>query len=184
MSLQIKILIGYIILMAVIGSMTAILLYERCRMQEIEMETTEIRHIRNRINTVHRHITDLAMRSESIIVWEEADYLAYHRSRLLTDSLLRVLKFRCREYVWPVQIDTLRSLLADKEIRLRHLMRSLEYQDERDSLLVNHLPEMVRQATRIRTVKRRKEGLAGLFGGKKNSRYCLPPINFMLSATV
>ena len=167
MSLQIKILIGYIILMAVIGSMTAILLYERCRMQEIEMETTEIRHIRNRINTVHRHITDLAMRSESIIVWEEADYLAYHRSRLLTDSLLRVLKFRCREYVWPVQIDTLRSLLADKEIRLRHLMRSLEYQDERDSLLVNHLPEMVRQATRIRTVKRRKEGLAGLFGGKK-----------------
>ena len=168
MSLQIKILVGYIILMAVIGSMTVILLHERERLQEIEAETAETGYIRSDINTVHRHIMELATRGESIVLWESTDYLAYRQSRLLTDSLLQGLKLRCKEYVRPVQIDTLRCLLVDKEAHLKHLMQSFERQGERDSLLINHLPGLARRATRIRTVKQRKEGLAGLFGGKKN----------------
>lgn len=166
MSLQVKILIGYIILIAVIGSMTAILLHEQRRMQEIGEETVEIRHIRNDINTVHRRIMELAMFGESIVVWEETDYLAYRQIRLMTDSLLQALKSRCREYARPFRIDTLRSLLASKEAHLRHLMRSIGRQTERDSLLISRLPGLARQATRIRTVKRKKEGLAGLLGGK------------------
>ena len=59
-SLQNKILLGYLLLVAVISSMTAILLHERKRMHEIEAETTEIRKIRKDINTVHRRITELA----------------------------------------------------------------------------------------------------------------------------
>lgn len=50
-SLQNKILLGYLLLVAVISSMTAILLHERKRMHEIEAETTEIRKIRKDINT-------------------------------------------------------------------------------------------------------------------------------------
>ncbi len=166
-SLQIKILVGYVILMAVIGSMTVILLYERQRMREIETETSEIRRVRRDINMVRRHIVELATRGESIVVWEEADYLAYRQSRLLTDSLLQALKPRCEAYVRPDQIDTLRCLLADKESHLRRLMHDIERQGERDSLLINHLPGVARRATRIRTVRRKKDGVAGLFGGKK-----------------
>ena len=46
-------------------------------------------------------------------------------------------------------------------------MEAIEQQGEADSLLVNHLPEVARRATRIRTVKQKKSGLAGVFGGKK-----------------
>lgn len=66
-SLQNKILLGYLLLVAVISSMTAILLHERKRMHEIEAETTEIRKIRKDINTVHRRITELATHGESVI---------------------------------------------------------------------------------------------------------------------
>ena len=48
-----------------------------------------------------------------------------------------------------------------------HIMEAKEQQGEADSLLVNHLPEVAKRATRIRTVKQKKSGLAGVFGGKK-----------------
>ena len=84
-----------------------------------------------------------------------------------TDSLLQALKPHCRDYVCPAQIDTLRTLLAEKEAHLLHLTEILARQDAADSLLVNHLPEVARRATRIRTVRQKKSGLAGVLGGKK-----------------
>lgn len=42
-NLRIRILFGYIILMAVIGSMAAILIHERKRMQEVGTEATRVR---------------------------------------------------------------------------------------------------------------------------------------------
>ena len=77
------------------------------------------------------------------------------------------MKFHCAAYVHPVQIDTLRSLLASKEEHLRHIMSVFERQEETDSLLVNHLPEVAKRATRVRTVQQKKKGIAGFFGGKK-----------------
>lgn len=165
--LQYKILSGYITLVAVIASMAAILVHERERTREIEAESAEIRQVRRDINAVHRHITRLATLGESVIGWEEADSTRYRTLRLRTDSLLQALKPHCRDYVRPAQIDTLRTLLAEKETHLLYLTEILARQDEADSLLVNHLPEVARRATRIRTVKQKKSGLAGVLGGKK-----------------
>lgn len=152
---------------AVIASMTAILVHERQRVREIEAESAEIRQVRRDINAVHRHITRLATLGESVIGWKEADSTRYCALRLRTDSLLQALKPHCRDYVRPAQIDTLRTLLAEKEAHLLHLTEILARQDEADSLLVNQLPEVARRATRIRTVRQKKSGLAGVFGGKK-----------------
>ena len=156
--------------MAVIASMVAILLHERKRLREIEAETVKIRPVRLDINKAHRRITGLAIRGESVVAWEEADYRDYRRHRLLTDSLLQTLKPHCREYVRPGQIDTLRHLLAEKETHLRHIMQSLDHRDERDSLLATQLPEVARRATRVRTIRQKKKGIAGLFGKKEEIR--------------
>lgn len=153
--------------MAVIASMAVILVHERERIREIEAESAEIRQVRYDINAAHRHITRLATLGESVIGWEKADTTRYRALRLRTDSLLQALKPHCRDYVRPAQIDTLRTLLAEKEAHLLHLTQILARQDEADSLLVNHLPEVARRATRIRTVKQKKSGLAGVLGGKK-----------------
>ena len=167
MTIQHRILSGYIILMAVIASMTAILVHERERVREIEAESAEIRQVRSDINSVHRHITRLAILGEGVIGWEDADSTRYRILRLRTDSLLQALKPHCTAYVLPSQIDTLRTLLAEKEAHLLHIMEVFIRQDAADSLLVNHLPKVARRATRIRTVRQKKSGLAGIFGGKK-----------------
>ena len=165
-SLSIKILSGYIILMAVIGCMVAILIHERQRMREIEADVSEIRKMRQCISVVQHHITKLAILGESVIDWEEVDYQNYRLERLHTDSLLQTIKPYCKDFVQQVQIDTLCFMLQSKEEHLRHIMSVFERQEEADSLLVNHLPEVAKRATRVRTVQQKKKGIAGFFGGK------------------
>lgn len=166
-SLSIKILSGYIILMAVIGCMAAILIHERQRMREIEADVSEIRKMRQCISVVQHHITKLAILGESVINWEEVDYRNYQVERLQTDSLLQAMKPCYINYVQLQQIDTLRILLADKEEHLRHIMLVFERQEEADSLLVNHLPEVAKRATRVCTIQQKKKGIASFLGGKK-----------------
>ena len=136
-------------MMAVIGSMAAILVHERKRIREIEAGTETIRQVRRDISEAHRCITRLALLGEGVVGWDETDYRHYHAQLLRTDSLLQALKSRCTAYVRPAQIDTLRTLLAEKEAHLRHIMEAMERQDDADSLLVNHLSEVARRATRI-----------------------------------
>ncbi len=107
------------------------------------------------------------MSGESVISWEKADYLHYHTQWLQTDSLLQSLKTYCKDFVQQTQVDTLRSMLQSKEEHLRHIMSVFERQEEADSLLINHLPEVAKRATRVRTVQQKKKGIAGFFGGKK-----------------
>lgn len=55
--LQAKILFGYMMLMAVIISMAAILFHEHARLRKIEADTYEIRQARRDISEIHRNIT-------------------------------------------------------------------------------------------------------------------------------
>ena len=154
--------------MFIIGiSMIFILLHERKCVKEIKAGAEIIRQMRLDISDAHRHITQLALLGEGVIGWEEADRRHYHVQRLRVDSLLQVLKLQCTAYVHTAQIDTLRSLLANKEDHLLHIVEAVERQGDADSLLVNHLPEVAKRATRVLTITQKKKGIAGFFGGKK-----------------
>ena len=104
--LQHRILLGYIILIVVIGSMVAIMFHERNRVQDIESEMTEIRDANRTINAAHRHITVLATLGESAITWDKKDYRKYQVQRLRIDSLLQILQRDYEEFVPTKQIDT------------------------------------------------------------------------------
>lgn len=167
MNLRYKVLVGYFILIVLIGFMASIQVRERHRISEIDLQNSEIQQAICDIHNVHRYITRLTMLGESVIDWHRTDYSHYRIQRLCTDSLLQALKFHCAAYVHPAQIGTLRSLLASKEEHLQHIMSVFERQEETDSLLVNYLPEVAKRATRVRTVQQKKKGIAGFFGGKK-----------------
>lgn len=64
--LQHKIFIGYFLLMAIIGSMVAIVLHERSRVQKIENESIAIFQTQHNINTTHRYVTTLVTYGESV----------------------------------------------------------------------------------------------------------------------
>ena len=63
--LQHRILLGYIILIAVISSMAATMLHERGRVHKIEEEITEIREANQTINVAHRHPKDCLAQSKA-----------------------------------------------------------------------------------------------------------------------
>lgn len=173
-SLTIKILSGYLIVLAVIGCVILILLHERQRLHEIEAGVTVNRNLRHDINFVHRNFTELATLGESVISWEKTDYQSYHAKRLETDSLLQKLQTHCAEFICPEQIDTLCGLLASKEQHLLHIMQAFHKQEKMDSLLINHLPVVARRVTHTNEITRKKKGLAGLFGKKETVQVAAP----------
>lgn len=162
--LQHRILLGYIILIAVIGSMAAIMFHERNRVDKIEEEMIEIREANQTINVAHRHITVLATLGESAITWDEEDYKRYRLRRQKVDSLLLSLQENYKEFTPSEPIDTLRLLLENKE---KHLFNTMQAFQRQDSLLQEQEPAIVEQAKGFRSVTRKKKGIAGFFGAKE-----------------
>lgn len=165
-SLLYKVFLGYIVLMAIIGSMVAIVLHERRRVQKIENESISIFKTQHDINTVHRYITSLVTYGESVMVWNYEDSLAYRERRSRTDSMLQTLRTQCKDFIQPKQIDSLRTLLTVKEEYLFQIMKASRQQKRTDSLLFNLKPTVTKQIT-TQTISRKKKGIAGLFGGKE-----------------
>lgn len=163
---QHKIFIGYFLLMAIIGSMVAIVLHERNRVQKIENESITIFQTQHDINTAHRYVTALVTYGESVLVWNNEDTLAYRKRRVQTDSILQVLRVKCEDFIRPAQIDSLRTLLAAKEVHLFQIMEASRKQRQTDSLLFNQKPTVITHTT-IKNVTRKKKGIAGFFGGKE-----------------
>ena len=163
MSIQHKILFGYFISVAVIGSMVAFLFHERNRVREIKNETLEVWHLQHGVNTIHRHITILSTYGETAIAWDDKNLADYHSLRLRVDSMLNDMSGNNNEFVSREQIDTLRHLLANKEEHLCQFMQLFRKQEESEGLLFNRLSS----AARPRTVTRKKKGVAGFFGAKE-----------------
>ena len=164
--MQHKIFIGYFLLMAIIGSMVAIVLHERNRVQKIEDESITIFQTQHDINTAHCYVTALVTYGESVLVWDNEDILAYRKRHMQTDSMLQVLRVQCEDFIRPTQIDSLRTLLAAKEAHLFQIMEASRKQRQTDSLLFNQKPIVITH-TATKTIIRKKKGIAGLFGGKE-----------------
>ena len=164
--MQHKIFIGYFLLMAIIGSMVAIVLHERNRVQKIEDESITIFQTQHDINTAHRYVTALVTYGESVLVWDNEDILAYRKRHMQTDSMLQVLRVQCEDFIRPTQIDSLRTLLAAKEAHMFQIMEASRKQRQTDSLLFNQKLIVITH-TATKTVIRKKKGIAGLFGGKE-----------------
>lgn len=164
--LQHKIFVGYILLMAIVGSMVAIVLHERNRVQKIEDKSIAIFQTQHDINTAHRYVTALVTYGESVLVWDNEDTLAYRKCRVQTDSMLQVLRVQCEDFIRPAQIDSFRTLLAAKEEHLFQIMEASRKQRQTDSLLFNQKPTVTIHTT-TKTVTRKKKGIAGFFGGKE-----------------
>lgn len=166
-TLQHKILLGYIVLITVIGCMIAVLIHERNHVQDIEADSGAIYQTQRNINVAHRYITILATYGESAISWDEEDCVIYRERRLRTDSLLQVLKEQCKDFIPSEQVDSLCMLLANKEEHLFQIMKTFRQQEKADSLLLNRLPAVTAKASQPRTITRKKKGIAGFFGAKE-----------------
>ena len=73
MNLRNKVLVGYFILIVLIGFMASILIHERHRISEIDSQNSEVQQAIRDIHNVHRYITRLTMLGESVIDWNRTE---------------------------------------------------------------------------------------------------------------
>lgn len=172
--LQHKIFVGYFLLIAIIGGMFALVVYERDRMWETRNKYLAIFHAQRDIDAVYRNITALVTYGESVSAWSMDDSLAYRFLRARTDSLLSCIRSRHELLAHPRTLDSLRALLAQKESFMFQIMNTSKELRNADSLLSSRLTDVMAQSESPRVVTRRKKGIAGFFGITETVQ--LPPV--------
>ncbi|MBQ8241342.1 MAG: response regulator, partial [Bacteroides sp.] len=160
---QRKLAIGYTIIVALIGGIVYTYLHEWRQMVLLEREVKEIHELRQSVHEAYVHMLDLTMFGETILEWEKADTAVYRAKRLKVDSILCEFK----EYYSGERIDSLRYLMAEKEIQLFNISQLFEKQVELGEELAERVPVIAYESTQ--EPPKKKGGFLGLFKKKEKT---------------
>ncbi len=129
----------------------------------LEREVKEIHRLRQNVHEAYVHMLDLTMFGETILEWEEADTALYRVKRLKVDSILCEFK----NFYSGERIDSLRHLMAEKEIQLFNISQLFEQQVELGEELAERVPVIAYESTQ--EPPRKKVGFLGLFKKKEKT---------------
>lgn len=160
MKIQRKLALGYTIIVALIGGIVYTYLHEWRQMVLLEREVKEIHRLRQSVHEAYVHMLDLTMFGETILEWERADTTLYRAKRLKVDSILCEFK----DYYSGERIDSLRVLMAEKEIQLFNISKLFEQQVELGEELAERVPVIAYESTQE---PEKKSGFLGLFKKKE-----------------
>ena len=163
MKIQRKLAIGYTIIVALIGGIVYTYLHEWRQMVLLEREVKEIHELRQSVHEAYVHMLDLTMFGETILEWEEADTALYRVKRLKVDSILCEFK----NFYSGERIDSLRHLMAEKEIQLFNISHLFEQQVELGEELAERVPVIAYESTQ--EPPKKKGGFLGLFKKKEKT---------------
>ena len=163
MKIERKIAIGYTIIVALIGGIVYTYLHEWRQMNRLEREVKEIHRLRQSVHEAYVHMLDLTMFGETILEWEEADTALYRIKRLKVDSILCEFK----NFYSGERIDSLRHLMAEKEIQLFNISQLFEQQVELGEELAERVPVIAYESTQ--EPPKKKGGFLGLFKKKEKT---------------
>lgn len=161
MKIQRKLALGYTIIVALIGGIVYMYLHEWRQMNRLEREVKEIHRLRQNVHEAYVHMLDLTMFGETILEWEEADTALYRVKRLKVDSILCEFK----NFYSGERIDSLRHLMAEKEIQLFNISQLFEQQVELGEELAERVPVIAYESTQ--EPPKKKGGFLGLFKKKE-----------------
>lgn len=163
MKIQRKLALGYTIIVALIGGIVYTYLHEWRQMNRLEREVKEIHELRQNVHEAYVHMLDLTMFGETILEWEEADTALYRIKRLKVDSILCEFK----NFYSGERIDSLRHLMAEKEIQLFNISQLFEQQVELGEELAERVPVIAYESTQ--EPPKKKGGFLGLFKKKEKT---------------
>ena len=157
-----KLAIGYTVIVALIGGIVYTYLREWRQMVSLESEIKQIHEVRQSVHEAYVHMLDLTMFGETILEWEKADTAIYRAKRHKVDSILCEFK----DYYSGERIDSLRVLMAEKEIQLFNISQLFEKQVELGEEIAERVPVIAYESTQQEPEKK-KRGFLGLFKKKE-----------------
>ena len=158
--------LGYILISILIGCMAYNSLYEWQEIEALELGNKKIDELRKEINNINIQMIKFSLLGETILEWNDQDIEHYHAQRMAMDSML------CRfKATYPAErIDSVRSLLEDKERQMFQIVRLMDEQQSINKKIANQIPVIVQKSVQEQSKKPKRKGFLGIFGKKEETK--------------
>lgn len=155
--------LGYILISILIGCMAYNSLYEWQEIEALELGNKKIDELRKEINNINIQMIKFSLLGETILEWNDKDIEHYHARRMAMDSML------CRfKVTYPAErIDSVRSLLEDKERQMFQIVRLMDEQQSINKKIANQIPVIVQKSVQEQSKKPKRKGFLSIFGKKR-----------------
>lgn len=157
--------LGYILISILIGCMAYNSLYEWQEIEALELGNKKIDELRKEINNINIQMIKFSLLGETILEWNDKDIEHYHARRMAMDSML------CRfKATYPAErIDSVRSLLEDKERQMFQIVRLMDEQQSINKKIANQIPVIVQKSVQEQS-KSQNEKVSWASLAKKRER--------------
>lgn len=137
--------------------------------QEVEalkVGNQRIDEFRKEVNRIHIRLIEFSLLGETVLDWDEMDLANYHAQRIALDSTLCLFnKIHSIE-----RIDSVRSLLEDKERQMFQIVRLMDEQQTINRKIANQAPVIVQKIVQEQPKKPKRKGFLGIFGKKEEAK--------------
>ncbi|MEQ2517551.1 MULTISPECIES: hybrid sensor histidine kinase/response regulator [Bacteroides] len=164
--LHIKIILGYIIIFVLICTISCVWYSEWNEVESLEANNQRIDELRKEVNRIHIRLIELSLSGETVLDWDEADLANYHAQRIALDSTLCLFnKIHSIE-----RVDSVRSLLEDKERQMFQIVRLMDEQQSINKKIASQSPVIVQNIVQEQPKKPKRKGFLGIFGKKEETK--------------
>lgn len=167
--LKLEIIIGYLIWVFFLVLIVHIVRDGWQKKNVMEQQESHWQGERQKTSRAFLHLLDLASTGELIVGWTEGDYAAYREKQIATVHQLQDLKAGQEDRLQRECIDSVCSLLAEKEKQMVALLQLLENMPDAGEMVRRKIPAAVSQSKK--DVTREKETSAAETGEKKKKSF-------------
>jgi len=134
--------------------------------ESLEANNQRIDELRKEVNRIHIRLIELSLSGETVLDWDEADLANYHAQRIALDSTLCLFnKIHSIE-----RVDSVRSLLEDKERQMFQIVRLMDEQKSINKKIANQASVVVQKIVQEQPKKLKRKGFLGIFGKKEETK--------------
>ena len=113
---------GYLLICLLIAGIMYLWFHEWQEVEALEVGNRRIDEFRKEVNCIHIRLIEFSLLGETVLEWDETDLENYHTQRIALDSTLCLFnKIHSIE-----RIDSVRSLLEDKERQMFQIIRLID----------------------------------------------------------
>lgn len=143
--LKLKILAGYLVLVSFFVFIIHLVHEERDKKSAMERQETHWQRERQLTNRAFAALLELTATGELVAGWTEEDHAAYRKKRKETAALLQELKAGQADSLQRECLDSICSLLAEKEKQMAALLHLLENMPDAGEIVHRKIPAATSQ---------------------------------------
>ena len=157
---------GFLLITLLVGCIAYTWHHEWQEVEALEVGNQRIDEFRKEVNHIHIRLIEFSLLGETVLDWNETDLENYHAQRIALDSTLYLFnKIHSIE-----RIDSVRSLLEDKERQMFQIVRLMDEQQSINEKIASQAPVIVQKIVQEQPKKPKRKGFLGIFGKKEETK--------------